>query len=52
MTNNMGNSVSLWKETDLTPLDSFNMADAPTGASSDGINFWITLPSVNQLARF
>jgi hypothetical protein len=52
VTNTMGNSVSLWKATDLTPLGSFDMADSPTGASSDGINFWITLPSVNQLARF
>ncbi len=52
VTNSMGNSVSLWKATDLTPLGSFDMADSPTGACSDGINFWITLPSANQLARF
>jgi hypothetical protein len=52
VTNSNGNSVSLWKATDLTPLGSFDMAASPTGACSDGINFWLTLPSVNILARF
>jgi hypothetical protein len=56
VTNNTAgaNSVSLWKAADLTPLGSFGTGPgtAPNGACSDGINFWITLHSSNQLARF
>jgi hypothetical protein len=47
-------SVSLWKAADLTPLGSFDTGagTGPNHACSDGINFWITLQSSNQLARF
>jgi len=49
-----GNSVSLWKAADLTPLGSFSTGPStgPNGACSDGLNFWITLPGTGQLARF
>jgi hypothetical protein len=52
---NFGNdSISLWKAADLTPLGSFpTSADtSPYGACSDGLNFWITLPGTDKLARF
>jgi hypothetical protein len=54
VTNILGNSVSLWKAADLTPIGSVSTAagTAPFGACSDGINFWITLQGTNQLARF
>jgi hypothetical protein len=54
VTNFVGNSVSLWKATDLTPLGSFSTGanSNPRGACSDGLNFWITLSGTNQLARF
>jgi S-layer family protein len=53
-TNVSGDSVSLWKATDLTPLGSFQTGSnsSPSGACSDGINFWITLTGTNHLARF
>ena len=55
LVSNQGNTtVSLFKATDLTAID-----NVPTGAStaplsicSDGINFWITLNGVGNLARF
>jgi hypothetical protein len=52
---NTGNSVSLWKAADLTPLGSFAFgpnSTGPFGACSDGINFWITLYFQAKLARF
>ena len=53
VTNVGGRSVSLWKATDLTAIGTFSTgATSPFGACSDGINFWITLESSNQLARF
>jgi hypothetical protein len=54
VTNQGGNSVSLWKAADLTPLGSFSTGTgtSPQGACSDGLNFWITLTSVDKLARF
>jgi hypothetical protein len=54
VTNNSGNSVSLWKAADLTPLGSFSTgaASSPFGACSDGINFWIVLTGPQKLARF
>jgi hypothetical protein len=53
VTNN-GNSVSLWKAADLSPLGSVSTGSAtqPYGACSDGLNFWITLISTGKLARF
>jgi hypothetical protein len=54
VTNFFGNSVSLWKAADLTPLGSFSTGagTSPFGACSDGLNFWITLNGTNKLARF
>ena len=52
--NQAGNSVSLWKAADLTPLGSFatGASTQPYGACSDGVNFWITLFNAAELARF
>jgi len=50
-----GNTVSLWKATDLSPLGSFQVsagADGVYGVCSDGLNFWITLSQAGKLARF
>ena len=54
VTNFNGNSVSLWKAADLTPLGSFSTAPGtlPYGVCSDGINFWIALDATDRLARF
>ena len=54
ITNVSGNSVSLWKAADLTPLGSFatGSSSLPYGACSDGINFWIALEGTGKLARF
>ena len=55
ITNQGGNSVSLWKAADLTPLGTFptGASSAPSGVSSDGIHFWIALQMVpGKLARF
>jgi len=58
VTNYFGNSVSLWRAADLTPLGSFDTGDSsqPFGACSDGTNFWIALSGVGigpgRLARF
>jgi hypothetical protein len=53
VTNPTGNSVSLWKAADLTPIGSISTGAGtnPFGVCSDGINFWITLQGPNQLAR-
>ena len=54
VTNGPGNIVSLWKAADLSPLGSFStgISSVPTGACSDGLNFWITFNGSDQLARF
>jgi DNA-binding beta-propeller fold protein YncE len=54
VTNPRGNSVSLWKATDLIPIGTFftGAFTFTTGACSDGLNFWITLSGTNKLARF
>jgi hypothetical protein len=54
VTNRNGNSVSLWKAADLTPLGSFPTGanTEPFGSCSDGLNFWITLSQTGKLARF
>jgi hypothetical protein len=54
VTNINGDSVSLWKAADLTPLGSFltGTGTSPNGACSDGLNFWITLGGTDKLARF
>ena len=53
VTNLNGNSVSLWKAADLSPLGSFGTGagTAPVDACSDGINFWIVLLT-GKLPRF
>jgi hypothetical protein len=54
VTNFGGNSVSLWRATDLAPLGSFSLGDGivPVGACSDGLNFWIITNNPATLARF
>jgi hypothetical protein len=54
VTNPRGNSVSLWKASDFTPIGSFGMGanSSPEGACSDGLNFWIALLGTDKLARF
>jgi hypothetical protein len=49
-----GNSLSLWKAVDLTPLGFLSPGPntSPYGACSDGLNFWITLQNMDKLARF
>jgi len=44
--------VSLWKAADLTPLGSFLTNGIPSGAASDGTNFWFTLAAGNTIARY
>lgn len=53
--NQAGNSVSLWKAADLTPLGSVatGAGTFPAAICSDGINFWITFETTpGSLARF
>ncbi|HXU39127.1 MAG TPA: S-layer homology domain-containing protein [Blastocatellia bacterium] len=45
-----GGSLSLWKASDLTPIETFPLSLRPNGVCSDGVNFWFTLS--NKLARF
>jgi hypothetical protein len=54
VTNYSGNSVSLWKASDLTPIGTFQVgaARSPFAACSDGINFWITMGNASLLARY
>src|SRR5262249_53061307 len=49
-----GDTVSLWKAADLTPLGSYGTGvdTYPNGACSDGVNFWITYGAEDRLARF
>jgi hypothetical protein len=54
VTNRNSDSVSLFKAADLTPLGSISTGanTSPTGACSDGMNFWVTLQDTDRLARF
>ena len=55
VTNYHGDSVSLWKAADLTPIGTFSTGanTSPFGACSDGLNVWITFSAFNgKLARF
>jgi hypothetical protein len=54
VTNRDGNSVSLWKAADFTPLGSISTGanSNPRAACSDGLNFWVTLGGTDRLARF
>jgi hypothetical protein len=50
---NASDGLSLWKAADLSPLAFVSTgATNPGGICSDGLNFWITLQSTNQLSRF
>jgi hypothetical protein len=52
--NSAGDSVSLWKASDFTPLGSVSMGAGtePRGVCSAGPNFFVTLIVANKLARF
>ena len=52
--NQAGETVSLWKAADLTPLGStlFPGSSGPASACSDGTYFWVTLVTAGKLARF
>jgi hypothetical protein len=54
ITNNTGDSVSLWKAADLSAIGSLStgFSTQPIGACADGINFWIGLNSGFAIARF
>jgi hypothetical protein len=55
VTNFFGNSVSLWKATDLMPIGTISFGGlnfGPFGACSDGLYFWVTLYNANRVARF
>ena len=51
---NFNGNLSLWRASDLSPIGSVNAGAGtrPAGVCSDGLNFWIALSFVNQLARF
>jgi DNA-binding beta-propeller fold protein YncE len=52
--NSIGNSVSLWRASDLRPLGSYSTGafSNPQKACSDGINFWVVLAGPDRLARY
>jgi hypothetical protein len=54
VTNNGGESLSLWKAADLMPLGSVSTpTELPVGVCSDGQNFWITaLDSVSGFGSY
>ncbi|HKF44818.1 MAG TPA: S-layer homology domain-containing protein [Thermoanaerobaculia bacterium] len=54
VTNNNGESLSLWKAADLSPIGNVPTGTftQPIGACSDGINFWIALNAGFTVARF
>jgi hypothetical protein len=47
-----GGSVSLWKAADLSAIGNTPTGGGPWGACSDGVNFWVTVPLSNLLARY
>ncbi|HEY2796974.1 MAG TPA: S-layer homology domain-containing protein [Thermoanaerobaculia bacterium] len=44
--------VSVWRAADLKPLGSFLTDLEVSSACSDGLNFWLTVPSPGHLLRF
>ena len=55
VTNQTGDSLSLWKAADLTTIGNVSIGigtNAPFGACSDGLNFWVVFSETNKLARF
>jgi YVTN family beta-propeller protein len=51
--NNGGSSVSVFKASDLSLIGnvSIGAGTIPWGGCSDGINFWVPLPSIGELLR-
>jgi hypothetical protein len=54
LTNNTGDSVTVFKAADLSVVTNVPMAPytSPAGSCSDGINFWFTVNTPNTLLRF
>jgi hypothetical protein len=53
ITNANGDTVSLWKAADLTPIGFFPTGPAaPIFACSDGAHFWVSLANSGKLAKF
>jgi hypothetical protein len=54
VTNGFGNTVTLFKAADLSFIANVTTGagSGPTGACSDGINFWVPLHDVSSLLRF
>ena len=56
MTNFNGDTVSLWKAADSTPLEISGIPNSlnirPLGACSDGVNFWVTLNASDVIVRY
>ena len=54
VTNYVGDSVSLWKASDLTPIGTFPLppTSTPYGVCSDGTKFWISLLYEDQIVSF
>jgi hypothetical protein len=54
VTNLGGDSVSLFKAGDLSPLGTFTVGSgiSVVGACSDGTYFWLGFETANKLARF
>jgi DNA-binding beta-propeller fold protein YncE len=52
--NRTGDSVSVWKASDMTPIGTFSTGagTAPLGVCSDELNFWMVFSTANKLARF
>jgi hypothetical protein len=52
--NRTGNSVSMFKAADFTPLGSLSTGGAsdPRAVCSDGVNFWIVRAGSNDIVRF
>jgi S-layer homology domain len=53
-TNFSGDTVSVFRASDLTPIGTYSTGTGskPEGVASDGINFWIALNGTGQLGRY
>jgi len=52
VTNFAGDSVSLWRATDLTPLGTVSRPGGhPLGACSDGIHFFVALNGLSEILK-
>jgi DNA-binding beta-propeller fold protein YncE len=52
VTNSTHDRVSVWRAADLAPLGDFPIGGVSRVPCSDGIDFFVPLPSVSKLARF